>query len=145
MAVTTETFVLTYDDTPKSLNDGGTGSRRHWSAGYKEKRQWQGIWGMLLIARKAPRGMTRAYVEVVLEFADNRRRDVENYRPSVSKPLADALVSGGWLADDTDEFFELGNVKLRSGVDLGESLGVHGYTKGRTVVTIEAEYDRAAA
>jgi len=141
--MSTETFVISYDDTPKSINHGGGGARRHWGMGYREKRHWEGIWGMLLIERKVPRGMMKAYVEVALEYADNRRRDAENYRQPISKPLADALVGGGWIADDTQDFFEMGYLKIVSGVDLGESLGVTGHVRSRTTVTIEAEYEAA--
>ncbi len=136
-----ETFVITHDEAPKSLNRGGAGSRRHWGGAHREKRQWEGVYAMLLLAAKVPRGMAKARVDATLEFVDNRRRDVENYRPAIAKPLADALVKGGWLADDTDEFFDFGHVKIVSGVDLGESLDVVGYRKSRISVTIEAEYE----
>lgn len=137
----TETYVLTYDDVPKSLNRGGTGSRRHWSVGYKEKQRWEGVWAMLLMARKAKRGMRKVRADAVIEVEDNKARDVENYRSAITKPLADALVKGGWLPDDTDEFFEFGQLKIRSGVDLDMGMPVdRRKVHGRTVVTIEAEY-----
>ena len=136
------TFVLSYDDTPKSLNAGGAGSRRHWGPAHKEKRRWEGCWGMLLIHHKVPRGMSRVRIEAALEFADNRRRDVENYRPDLAKALGDALVKGGWLPDDTQEFFDLGMVRIISGVDLlpWPLNRASGHIKSRTTVTIEAEY-----
>lgn len=132
-----ETYVISYDDAPKSLNAGGTGSKRHWSVGHKEKQMWEGIYGMLLIARKVPRGMSRVRIEVLLEFKHRNRRDEENYRSSVSKPFADALVKGGWLADDTREFFELADFRIDSGVELP--------TKARTTITIQAQYETQVA
>lgn len=138
----TRTFVLTYDEVPKSLNAGGTGSRRHWSVGHKEKKRWEGIWAMLLMVERAPRGMSMVRVEAVIEVADNRKRDSENFRSAISKPLADALVSGGWLADDTDEFFRFDGVRIRNGVELPPGpLRDRRNVVGRTVVTIEAEYE----
>lgn len=138
----TETFVLTYSEVPKSLNAGGTGSRRHWSVGHREKRRWEGIWGMLLLERRVPRHAAKVYASAVIEVEDNRRRDVENFRSAITKPLADALVKGGWLADDTDEFFEFGVLKVRNGVDLedGMALALGRSVHGRTVVTLEVEY-----
>lgn len=134
-------FVLTYGETPKSLNAGGTGSRRHWSVGHKEKRQWEGIWGMLLLERRVPRHMVRVYVEVLLEYEDNRRRDAENFRSAISKPLADVLVKMGYIADDTSEFFEMGYVKIRSGVDLDDGMVVDKrHVNGRTTISLHAEY-----
>jgi hypothetical protein len=131
--VTQRTFVLSYDDCPKSINAGGTGSRRHWGSAYKEKRHWEGIWGMLLLGANAPRHMVRCEVEGLLEFKHANRRDVENYRSSLTKPLADALVSGGWLADDTNDFFRLIELDILSGVELPR--------KARTTVKILAVYD----
>lgn len=141
VATRTETFSLVYDGAPKSLNNSGTGSRRHWSVGAREKREWEGIWGFLLMGAKVPRGMTKAHVDVLLEFEDNRKRDPENFRPAIAKPLADILVKGGWLADDTAEFFDFGHVKIVSGVKLDQGMALDRRTSiGRTTVTLEAEY-----
>lgn len=115
------------------MNAGGTGSRRHWSAGHREKKQQEGIYGMLLLAERVPRGMTHVKVDVLLEFRHRAKRDVENYRSSVTKPLADALQAGGWLTNDTEEFFEVGEFKLVSGVDLGPH-------KSRITILLHAEY-----
>ena len=46
-------------------------------------------------------------ISIVLRFKRRNRRDPENYRHPVTKPLLDALVRGGWLTDDTEE-----NVKV---------------------------------
>lgn len=131
-----ELFVISYDEAPKSLNAGGTGSRAHWSKGYQEKKKWEGLFGMLLLHRKIPRGMTHVTADVLLEFKHRNRRDAENYRSSVSKPLADCLVAGGWLPDDTAEFFEIGAFKIESGVDLGLPL-----VKSRITISLRPEYE----
>lgn len=107
-----KTFVLCYFEAPKSLNAGGVGSRVHWSKGHGEKRRWENIYGMLLLGCKVPRGMAFCKVKATLEFTTVRRRDSENYRAAISKPFADTLVKGGWLPDDTDEFFQLESVEI---------------------------------
>lgn len=136
----TKTFTLTYDEAPASLNKGGTGSRRHWSVGAREKKRWEGIYAYLLLDAKVPRGMTRARASAVLEFKAPARRDSENFRSALSKPFADALVKGGWLADDTDDFFELTKV-VCSKVWL---LPRNPQVKGRLTITLEADYDLPA-
>jgi hypothetical protein len=126
------TFHLTYGDTPPSLNAGGTGSRRHWAVGYREKKRWQEIYTGLLLEQRVPKGMSHCRVHVALSFKDGRRRDVENYRPAVSKPLADALVAGGWLADDTAAEFTLAAIWINHEPELTHSC---------IAVTLEPEYE----
>lgn len=110
-------FILTYGDLPKSVNAGGVGSRAHWSRGYKEKKRWEQIWLQVLMENRVPKGMVRCEVaEARLVFRTQQRRDVENYRPAFTKPFADALVSGGYIRDDTEEFYTLGLVKLAHGI-----------------------------
>jgi len=101
------TFVVTHNDVPKSLNAGGTGSRRHWSAGADEKKAWEGVYAFLFIAAKIPRGMTSCKVEATIRWKRRNHRDKENFRPALAKPLADSLVHGGWLPDDTEAEFDL--------------------------------------
>lgn len=132
-----ETFVITYDESPKSLNAGGAGSRRHWGAAHKEKRKWEGIYGMLLLQRRVPRGMSHCRVrEVLLEFRHANRRDASNYQAAIVKPFADCLVAGGWLADDTAEFFELEDVKISTFALEHPNPAV----KSRITISIEATY-----
>jgi hypothetical protein len=108
-----KTFVIGYSEVPKSLNAGGVGSRGHWTKGHAEKQYWEDIYGMLLLASKAPRGMVYCKVKATLQFRDpGRRRDVENYRPAISKPFADVLVKGAWIPDDTAEYFQFGSVEI---------------------------------
>jgi Holliday junction resolvase RusA-like endonuclease len=131
-----KTFVLGYNEAPKSLNEGGVGSRRHWSAGHAEKKKWENIYGMLLLGSKAPRGMAYCKVKATLQFRDHRRRDVDNYRPAISKPLADVLVKGGWLPDDTAEFFQLESVEINKEPLVNPNTSV----KGSITLLIGAAY-----
>ena len=130
------TYVIHYDEVPKSLNAGGAGSRRHWSVANREKKRWEGIWLMLMLAKKIPRGMERCEIGVWLAFALPRRRDVENFRPAFNKPFADMLVKGGYIPDDTAEFFNLASIEI-----CPEKLQhAHPLVKGRTTIKIEADY-----
>lgn len=107
-------YTLSYGETPKSLNAGGTGSRRHWAVGYQEKKRWENIWHASLLEARVPKHMNCVTITAVLRFPTAHRRDVENYRSSLVKPLADALVSGGWIPDDTAEFFNLARLVIAS-------------------------------
>jgi hypothetical protein len=130
------TYSLGYNEAPKSLNDGGAGSRRHWAAAHREKVKWEGIYGMLLLALGMPRGAVFIKVDAHLQFREARKRDAENYRSPISKPLADILVKGGWLADDTSQFFEFGTVTISHGLE-NPSPAV----KSCITFTIEATYN----
>lgn len=99
--------------------------------------KWEGIFGMLLLKARVPRGMTSCKIHVVLEFAKANRRDVENYHSSVSKPFADTLVKGGWLVDDTADQFELASMEIATCPPLGMGSPL---VKSRVTITIEAEY-----
>jgi hypothetical protein len=48
-----------------------------------------------------------------MTFPDRRRRDEGNFRFFLEKALGDALVSGGWLADDDGARFSFGSVAFR--------------------------------
>jgi hypothetical protein len=133
----TATFVLAHDEVPASLNKGGAGSRRHWSAGAREKKRWEGLFFVMLLSEKVPKGASHIRVRVDLEFTAPARRDSENFRPAFSKPFADALVKGGWLADDTDEFFTLESVRCSKQWLKPKHPGV----KGRTTIVLEADYE----
>lgn len=104
---------LRVNDVPASNNAGGGGARSNPHAAAREKKSWEGQYLVLCMAGKLPKGLTKIRANVRLEFHDpKRRRDVENYRQSVVKPLADALVKGGYLPDDTAEFFEVGAFEI---------------------------------
>lgn len=106
-----KTWTLSYADTPKSLNAGGVGSRQHWAVAHREKKRWEDIWIALLLEAGVPKGMGNVCINATLYFPTKRRRDAENYRPALSKPLADALV-GIWIPDDTAEFFALDRLDI---------------------------------
>lgn len=108
----TKTYTMTYDDVPKSNNAGGGGSRSNHFAAHREKKRWESIFGVLLMAEKVPRGAAHASVSVELRFRDRRRRDSSNYYQSVVKPLADVLVQMLVIPDDTDEFFEVTDLTI---------------------------------
>jgi hypothetical protein len=131
-----ETYSISYDEAPRSSNAGGAGARRHWSAAHKEKMRWEGIYGMLLLEKRVPRGMTSCKIDVKLEFKHRNRRDVENYRPAVAKPFADTLVKGGWLPDDTDDYFTIDGMEIIKRALEHPSPSV----MGRITIVLEATY-----
>jgi len=89
--------------TPRSLN--AVGSRGSWRAFHKEKKRWQDDLYYSLIAARVPLNCKRIDARATLHFATNRRRDEGNYRSLLEKALGDALQMGGWIEDDTPEFF----------------------------------------
>lgn len=133
-------FTITYNGAPLSLNAGGTGSRRHWGVAHREKKKWEGIYTFLLLERNVPRHMSHCAVDIVLAFRRRNHRDIENYRSSVTKPLADCLVKGGWLVDDTEEFFEVNSMKLYEGSEYEVNFPPNPLVLSRTIVTLHAEY-----
>ncbi len=96
------TCVLTVLEPPRSNNSGGGGARQHHFAAAKEKKRLQGLYALELMISRLPKGMTFCYAEIVVEWKRQNHRDKENFRQSVTKPLADALTAGGWLPDDTE-------------------------------------------
>lgn len=105
-------YTLVYDDAPKSVNAGGGGSRKNQFVAHREKMQWEGIFGMTLIAAKVPKGLGFTHVTIELQFVDKRGRDAENYRHPVVKPLLDAMKKGGWLEDDTEDHVQVERLYL---------------------------------
>lgn len=103
--------VVEHPAIPGSVNRGAGGNRRHWSKGNAEKQEWDGTFGFLFMKAKLPRKLRFVSVNVELQFYDpGTRRDSENFRGPISKPLADALVKGGWIPDDTDAYYVLERV-----------------------------------
>lgn len=129
-------FEFHINEAPKSLNAGGNGSRRHWAVGYREKARWEGLYLVELLAARVPKAMVWCKADAVIKWRRRARRDEENYRGPISKPLADALVKGGYLPDDTSEFFRMG--ELRFVIDpLNDCSPL---VKAQLVVTLEAHY-----
>lgn len=101
------------DGTPGSVNHGKTGRGRHWSTERKDKQDWEAIFGYSFMKAKLPRHLRFVSVIVELKFVDpGTRRDAENFRHPISKPMADVLTKGGWLTDDTEEFFVMERVTV---------------------------------
>lgn len=101
-------FELDVPGIPKSLNQvGSRGSRFAWQ---NEKKAWEGmLWTACTIA-KLPRDLAFVHAVAILHPTTNRRRDEGNYRTMLEKALGDALQLGGWLADDSPEFFKFGSL-----------------------------------
>lgn len=113
-----KTFVLTVPNAPKSINTGGGGTRANPYVAHKEKTRWEGLFLMELLAAKVPKPMQFCVVSVTLRFkhrSGGKGRDTENYRQPVIKPLLDALVKGGYLKDDTDEWVRVADFTLEQG------------------------------
>lgn len=91
---------VAYDDVPPSMNSTASGYKGNWRAGAQTKKRWEGIFATLFLAVRLPRGLTRVEATATLRFPQKRRRDEGNFRMVIEKALGDALVAGGWLADD---------------------------------------------
>lgn len=105
-----ETYVLKYADTPPSMNTNvGKG---HWRKFHQEKKKWEGIFAMLCLKERVPKGCTVVHAKVWLRFRVNRRRDPGNFRTIIEKALGDALQAVGVIPDDTAAHFEVQAVEL---------------------------------
>jgi hypothetical protein len=92
---------------PSSLNVFGSGNPKTY---WQEKMNWQAILTPLLIASGLPKGLERVMVEGEATFPTRAGRDQGNHRVLIEKALGDALEAGGWLAEDTWEHYEFGNL-----------------------------------
>jgi hypothetical protein len=102
---------------PPSLNVAGSGAN-HFA--YQEaKKRWQSMLTELLDATDLPRPCASVHVEGLCCFPDRIRRDQGNFRYFIEKALGDALVAGGWLADDDWDHYEFGG--LAKTYERGES------------------------
>lgn len=117
------TYVLKHPEAPKSLNDGGAGSKQHWGTAARDKAKWAEVYACLLELERVPRGAEQIRLDAVLRFKVRRRRDVTNFEPALVKAFADVLVdgttrtkkakvriAGGWIPDDTAEYFTFGEL-----------------------------------
>lgn len=106
--MTTKTHVITIYDCPKSVNAGGGGVRsQHWGVAHKEKARWQGQYLKELLAERVRKRMDFCTIDITIRWKRPNHRDLENYRHPVVKPLLDAMVKGGYLEDDTDEWVDV--------------------------------------
>lgn len=80
--------------------------------GRKHKLQWQEWLTAALLVEKVPKGLGSVRVQGELRFKQRRRRDEGNFRVILEKALGDALVSGGWLGDDTSDLYRFDRLEL---------------------------------
>lgn len=135
--------IVYYDATPKTVNKGGGGVRGHWSKASREKSRWEGLYMMLFLQCKLPKHLEFVRVGITLEFTTpNTRRDPENFRHPVVKPLADALVKGGYLPDDTADYFEVDHLVISK--DKLTGLPPKSLVKSRITLAIDYRLARTA-
>lgn len=149
---------LAVNEAPSSVNAGGGGSRRHWAIANREKKRWEGMWLVQMLASRIPRGMVQCTANAEIVFRRKARRDSTNWLSPLIKPLADVLAPPAslypkqlqvpgqprvavvnhaprWLPDDTDEYFRFVGLVLRVAPDELPPL-----VKARTTVYLEATY-----
>ncbi len=94
---------------PPSMNAGGSGLKR------MEFQAIKGVWQAfileLLQATDLPTGLAAVMVEGRVCFPDRARRDQGNFRWMIEKAAGDALVEGGYLEEDSWDFYEFGNLQ----------------------------------
>lgn len=101
--------------TPPSVNKvGGRGSWQTWN---RHKKWWQEQIGVSLMVTINPkRELTLpVLVDAVLWFPSSRRRDEGNFRALLEKSCGDALVTGGWIEDDTPDHYLFRGIKFMKG------------------------------
>lgn len=103
-------YALEHIGHSESLNALGDGNRFAYRA---MKTGWEQALTLALEASDLPRALERVTVEGLMCFPDRRRRDQGNHRFIVEKALGDALVTGGWLADDSWDHYEFGGLRMQ--------------------------------
>jgi hypothetical protein len=105
--------VITIRMTPPTLNRI---PGMHWSQFKKVKQDWQREIEQELLVAQVPRGRACVLAGASIQFPSGatRRRDAGNFSVVPEKALGDALVNGGWLPDDTPEFFRFVGVEFVS-------------------------------
>jgi hypothetical protein len=93
-----------------SLNFLGSGNQFAYQA---MKKGWAEALTLALEASGLSKNLNGVLVEGVMCFPDRRRRDQGNHRFIVEKALGDALTAGGWLEDDSWDFYEFGGLARR--------------------------------
>jgi hypothetical protein len=129
--------VVTVRDAPKSVNQGGGGTRANPFAAAKEKKEWEGRFFLELLQAKERRNMKFCRIKVEVRYKHKNRRDEENLRQPVIKPLLDAMVKGNYLPDDTPEYVKVEDFRLAY-----PEVWVHKdpRLKAEMVLYLEAEY-----
>ena len=88
---------------PKTPN-----ARLHWRARYRENQRWAKLVGLLVANKRPPKPLTKA--ELTLTRRSSSPTDYDNL-VAAFKPVTDALVMAGVLADD--DFETIGMPKFR--------------------------------
>lgn len=101
-----------YDDVPPSMNSVSSGYRGNPYVAARLKRQWEGIFAVLFMAARLPRGLTMVEASASLRFPVKRPRDEGNFRMVLEKVLGDALVKGGFISDDTPDFYRFSQLQF---------------------------------
>lgn len=92
---------------PPSMNFLGSGNPHVYQS---YKKVWQALLVELLERSDLPRPLSRVVAEGEVCFPSRGRRDQGNHRFFLEKCLGDALVEGGWLADDDWARYEFGGL-----------------------------------
>jgi hypothetical protein len=121
------TIELWINDVPPSMNKIG-GHSSHWRYQF-HKKKWNDLIGYTLIAVHGRTPLIPTVrVTALLRFPTNRRRDEGNFRMMLEKAMGDILQSGGWLPDDTPDYYRFGEVTIED--EIGPN---------RTILFIEQE------
>lgn len=72
--------------------------REHWRKRAHRAKAIRDVAKKTAVVTRVPH-LTRARIDVVIDFPDRRRRDTHNLMPTV-KPIVDGLVDAGLLPDD---------------------------------------------
>jgi hypothetical protein len=107
------TYTIRLYGTPTSLN---TLMHAHWRKMRNAKKTIQAEMETLLMAESVPRNLSHVSATADLYFKQGgKRRDEGNFRFLLEKALGDALDNGGWITDDTPDYFDFGEVRLHDG------------------------------
>lgn len=132
------TYHFCVRDAPRSNNAGGGGTRANKFVAAREKRRWEGLFLTELMVLKAEPFMQFCSADVAVHFKHRHHRDEENFRQAVVKPLGDALQKGGYLHDDTREWFYVKDFRLIEGSRPWPF--DHPSLTGYIEITLEAQY-----
>jgi hypothetical protein len=102
---------LLITDAPESMNKVG-GHSTFWAYSW-HKKKWQNLIGFALIEAKVRRPLSvPVKVSARIRFPTNRKRDEGNFRMMLEKAAGDMLVNGGYIADDTPDFYRFEAVEF---------------------------------
>jgi hypothetical protein len=122
-----ERATLCVPGTPPSLNQ--IGYRSHWAVGRKAKQDWEQFLSIALMEQGVPRRLKRVEATATLRFKQKRRRDEGNFKALLDKALGDVLQAGGWLADDTPDYYRFGELTFLAPVPQPETIVLLDYER----------------